>query len=111
MWIAIPDLATKQNDPASSDTGSFSKRAKGVEPSTFTLATFANAAPNNILNQPLTISDTAGCTTNAQWLRLTELNDPALHELIRKWPGLPLPLKKALMAAVRVSSNGEVDHA
>ena len=30
---------TKRHDPASCDTGSFEKRVKGVEPSTFTLAT------------------------------------------------------------------------
>ena len=33
------DIVTKWHDPASGDTGSEPKRAKGVEPSTFTLAT------------------------------------------------------------------------
>src|SRR5687768_14410648 len=38
-WQA--DLGTERHDPASRirDTGSFEKRVKGVEPSTFTLAT------------------------------------------------------------------------
>ena len=35
----VPGNATKWHDPASCDTGSEGKRAKGVEPSTFTLAT------------------------------------------------------------------------
>ena len=34
-----PDFTGKKSDPASCDTGSLLKRAKGVEPSTFTLAT------------------------------------------------------------------------
>ncbi len=34
-----PDFDGKKSDPASFDTGSLLKRAKGVEPSTFTLAT------------------------------------------------------------------------
>ena len=34
-----PDFTGKKSDPASFDTGSLMKRAKGVEPSTFTLAT------------------------------------------------------------------------
>jgi integrase len=35
----FPEFGTKRHDPASLDTGSLLKRAKGVEPSTFTLAT------------------------------------------------------------------------
>jgi hypothetical protein len=34
----FPEFGTKRHDPASIDTGSSLKRAKGVEPSTFTLA-------------------------------------------------------------------------
>jgi integrase len=37
--VFSPDFRTKRHDPALCDTGSFEKRAKGVEPSTFTLAT------------------------------------------------------------------------
>ena len=43
--VAVPEVpsdagfGTKRHDPASCDTGSFKKRAKGFEPSTFTLAT------------------------------------------------------------------------
>jgi hypothetical protein len=43
--VAVPEVCsdarfvTKRHDPASCDTGSFEKRAKGFEPSTFTLAT------------------------------------------------------------------------
>ena len=35
----VSGIGTKRHDPASCDTGSEEKRAKGVEPSTFTLAT------------------------------------------------------------------------
>jgi hypothetical protein len=37
--VFLGDSGTKRHDPASYDTGSLLKRAKGVEPSTFTLAT------------------------------------------------------------------------
>ena len=37
--VFSPDFGTKRHDPASCDTGSLLKRAKGFEPSTFTLAT------------------------------------------------------------------------
>ncbi len=37
--VFYPDFGPKRHDPASCDTGSLLKRAKGVEPSTFTLAT------------------------------------------------------------------------
>jgi hypothetical protein len=38
MAGGAPVLVAKKDDPASGDAGSFEKRVKGVEPSTFTLA-------------------------------------------------------------------------
>jgi hypothetical protein len=98
-------LGYEMKNPASIDVGFLEKRAKGVEPSTFTLATLSTLTAKALLDAEVTSDTPSLRTISAQNPRPSTLSaDPLLDELVRIWPTLSEALKLAVMGVVRASS-------
>jgi integrase len=100
-----PDSVAKRHDPASGDTGSFGQRVKGVEPSTFTLATLWDDESKPIAGSVVTTHAESPLTISTQRPRPSALSDADLDELAKSWHQLPDTLKQALVSLVRASTE------
>jgi hypothetical protein len=97
-------FGTNGHGPASCDAGPCRKRAKGIEPSTFTLATLSDRPANPFVNQgftsptdePRSISAASGGHAG-----VPKVNDSFPAELIDLWPQLPDQVRTALVALAK----------
>ena len=93
--------ATQWHDPASCDTGSEGKRAKGVEPSTFTLAKIPASSGKQFENIGAT-SESPGRRRISAVCPLTGLfADQSLDELVGLRMSLSQNTKLALLDVIR----------
>ena len=81
------------------------QRAKGIETSTFTLATLSDVDAKTFVAPAVTTQGILPLTINAQRQQTGGLRDAELAEVVEDWPQLPEILKRALIGMVRASTK------